>query len=383
MPLETELPTHEKLNIPALSSLFKSTTTSYKFLSFLSLLEILKRRGFDVTEPISLDDLIVEMLTNAWFPHTFFKLSFGTNDKLTDNLDQLDLDIVEPVVRFQDGDNELLRNTIAEADFSNAKQLMRYVPFRLLCPFLDEELVNVDRGRGNELERAMPTIANKYFEIKNPLYKFDSDNYYDCKEIYFNKLWGKYLGEHYKIIHGWLSWNWLHYMQRCNPSTPGLSNKLFSPVNRASITNQRNYWREILINKNGTDIRCIYSGAPLSNDFSLDHYLPWSFVAHDQLWNLIPTSPEINSSKSNKIPASTYFDGFVKIQHQGLNLASHIFSDRKFSKISETFLTDLPLTDISDLLDYQKLYVAYQQSIDPLIILAKNQGFSDGWTYKS
>jgi hypothetical protein len=50
--------------------------------------------------------------------------------------------------------------------------------------------------------------------------------------------------------------------------------------------------------------------------------LPWSFVAHDQLWNLTPTSPEVNSSKSDNLPANTYFDRFVDLQHQGLITSS-------------------------------------------------------------
>ena len=35
---------------------------------------------------------------------------------------------------------------------------------------------------------------------------------------------------------------------------------------------------------------------------SVDHFVPWQYVAHDELWNLHPTTKSINSSKSNNLP---------------------------------------------------------------------------------
>ncbi len=78
-------------------------------------------------------------------------------------------------------------------------------------------------------------------------------------------------------------------MQKRNPNTPEIARKLFMPSKRDSLKSQTNYWSQVLTHQ---QLRCIYSGQPLTPQrFSLDHYLPWSFVAHDQLWNLIPTLP--------------------------------------------------------------------------------------------
>lgn len=66
------LPHSDELNIAALSKLFGKTTNSYKFLFFLSILDILKTRDFHDAGQISYFDLTVEMLTNAWLPHTDF-----------------------------------------------------------------------------------------------------------------------------------------------------------------------------------------------------------------------------------------------------------------------------------------------------------------------
>ena len=85
------LPTSERVNVAVLTRIFADTTNSYKYLFFLSLLDILNRRNFEVLSPISFQEMIVEMLANAWFPHTFFKLSFGAQDQIANKLDSLAL----------------------------------------------------------------------------------------------------------------------------------------------------------------------------------------------------------------------------------------------------------------------------------------------------
>ena len=150
------LPNSEQLNISALSRLFSDTTNSYKYLFFLSLLDILNRRHFEVLSPIGFQELIVEMLANAWYPHTFFKLSFGRQDKIAQKLDSLELEIEEPIVQFKDLDKRLLRKAIASQNLKDAvSHLRRYVPFRLIVPFLEAKLEGVSRGKGNQVDKVI------------------------------------------------------------------------------------------------------------------------------------------------------------------------------------------------------------------------------------
>ncbi len=52
-----------------------------------------------------------------------------------------------------------------------------------------------------------------------------------------------------------------------------------------------------------TEIRNIYTEEIMTaGDISIDHFVPWSYVAHDELWNLVPTTKAVNSSKSNNLP---------------------------------------------------------------------------------
>jgi hypothetical protein len=365
------LPDDRSLNIGALSGLFNSTTNSYKYIFFTSILDLLKRRNFDVSKPISFQDLVVEMLANAWYPHTYFKLSFGTQDRIIHTLESLEL---AEELKFTDPDKQKLRQSIESKKLDRViKDLTRYVPFRLIIPFLERHAVIPDRGQGDKVDRVMPQIALNYFETAKPLYCFDSDNYSNCTSIIFHPDWANYLDRHYTIVRGWVAWEWLQYMQRRNPTTPGLSYKLFAPMQRESLSKQTKYWKTIL---QRTNLNCIYSDRQIElNNFSLDHYIPWSFIAHDRLWNLIPTLPEINSSKSDRLPPSQYFDRFVAIQHLGLTISQQEMSWQTWNKTVEDYTTDLGIYPPTDLIDLDKLSHAYSKTIQPLLAIASNQGF--------
>jgi transcriptional regulator with XRE-family HTH domain len=373
----SELPVSNDVNVAALSRLFAETTNSYKYLFFISLLDILRRRQFDVLSPISFYEIIVEMLANAWYPHTYFKLSFGTQDKLTQKLDSLDLEIGEPILKFTDTDKRLLRKTIASQNLKDVvSELRRYVPFRLIIPFIEAELENFKkgiRGKSNEADIAVPRIVDQYFDVCKPLYRFNSAEYKQCDSLNVHPEWADYIEKNYKIIRSWASWEWLEYMQKRNPSTPAIINKLFAPSKRDSLSKQTQYWKIVLQRES---LRCIYTDEILNiSRFSLDHYLPWSFVAHDQLWNLIPTFPETNSSKSNDLAPDSLFEKFVDFQYAGLQLSRQYMSEDIWEKRIEPFKIDLGIGNTQDLLDLDKLRSAYGRVVPPLISLASSQGF--------
>jgi hypothetical protein len=209
------LPESDQLNISALSRLFSDTTNSYKYLFFLSLLNILNRRQFEVLSPIRFQELVVEMLANAWYPHTFFKLSFGKPDKVAQRLDSLKLNIEEPIVQFKDSDKRLLRKAIASQNLKDTvSHLRRYVSFRLIVPFLVAELEGISRGKGNQVDMAIPAIADRCFEDYKPLYRFDSTLQKDCHSIIVHPVWAAYLEKHYVIVRSWLAWEFFHALRR-------------------------------------------------------------------------------------------------------------------------------------------------------------------------
>ncbi|MBV6623958.1 MAG: hypothetical protein KI793_13645 [Rivularia sp. (in: Bacteria)] len=371
------LPDDASVDISTLSILFESTTNSYKYLYFLSLLDILQRENFDIGMPITFQEIIVEMLANAWYPHNYFKLSFGTQDHIANKLDSLELEITEPILKFRDTDKKLLRTTISNQNINDiVKSISKYVPYRLIRPFFAQET----RGfKDSEVNAAMINLSKNQFDNKKPLYCFNAKEQKNCNAIILNQDWIEYIRKNYVIVRGWASWEWLKYMQQRNPSIPNVVNKLFMPQQRDSLNKQNKYWQTVLTHQ---EIKCIYSEVQLNKDeISLDHYLPWSFVAHDQLWNLIPTIQSVNSSKSNNLPSEIYFLDFVHLQHLGLNISHQNLSENNWLKYAESFVSDLKIDRADDLLNLEILKNAYEANLKPLITLASNQGFKANWVY--
>ncbi len=91
----------------------------------------------------------------------------------------------------------------------------------------------------------------------------------------------------------------IHYLQKRNPSVPGIADKLSAPQER-KLDKAKKYWKAVI---EVTEIRNIYTEEIMTaGDISIDHFVPWSYVAHDELWNLVPTTKAVNSSKSNNLP---------------------------------------------------------------------------------
>lgn len=117
----------------------------------------------------------------------------------------------------------------------------------------------------------------------------------------------------------------------------------------------------------------------VAHNFSLDHFLPWSFVAHDQLWNLVPVSPSINASKSDKLPSlDHYFAQFALMQHSALACYHDHPGIVPWRKVAEPYIVDLKLRP-EDVLNRERLTKGLRSVIEPLYHLAASQGFEPGW----
>ena len=65
------------------------------------------------------------------------------------------------------------------------------------------------------------------------------------------------------------------------------------------------------------EIRDVFTGKPVvPGAYDIDHFIPWSFVMNDELWNLMPMDSSLNSSKSNRLPQwDPFFKHFSENQY--------------------------------------------------------------------
>jgi hypothetical protein len=145
------------------------------------------------------------------------------------------------------------------------------------------------------------------------------------------------------------------------------------------LTAARDFWRFVRsdFEKAGkaAQFKDIYSEQQLGDSFSIDHFLPWSFVVHDLLWNLTPVESATNSSKSDVLPdLDLYLPRLAKLHFNAIEIA------RKRPKFLEDY-TDCFKQDAESLLALGEndFIIKYREIIAPQAQIAKNQGFQFGW----
>ena len=104
-------------------------------------------------------------------------------------------------------------------------------------------------------------------------------------------------------------------MQNNNPEVPGLIYKL-APMDEKmrKLNHVRKLWEGILAVH---EVRDVFTGQLIeTKKYDVDHFIPWSFVMNDELWNLMPMDSSLNVLKSNKLPKwDPFFVVFAKNQY--------------------------------------------------------------------
>ena len=374
------LANHPRLDIPALSGLFKSTTNSYKYLFFLSILNELKRRQWKTDQPkiIPLNDLAVEMVMLGWYPLKFFNLSFGASDDVVKIIDKLDFSISDEAITTKQGAKKLRSSLQQQGKEIGLYKLLRYVPTLLQSVFFSSQLKSIAHHKRGDM---IADLAQTYFTDKVPLYRYVESEKQSCIELHSE--WYDYLFKegNISIVESWALMEWVKFLQKRNPSAPAIIHKVIPPSKRAPLKNQTDFWKVVIAND--SSFKCIYTGEKLSNQsFSIDHFLPWTYVCHDQLWNLCPVMPSANSSKGNRLPDEKYIEQFIEQQHQALSISSRYMPTKKWNQAVESYSIDLRL-EHDLLLEESSLFEAYNGVLKPMLTLAQQTGFETGWAFQN
>ncbi|MCH8533613.1 MAG: hypothetical protein LAT51_00965 [Flavobacteriaceae bacterium] len=338
------LPLSSSINNQALSSVFNHTSATYKFYWFLAIIDEVDLGNKKVKK----ENLFARMISNAWFPINFFKLSFGSQDKIAELISDL-VDILP--VKLNDDKDRVLTLINNSNDFSIKKMLFhldKNVPHKFLSPWV--------KGSKKEVyEKSEEDNHNCIYQ----LYK---------KEIVINNNWFEYIKKNSKLLKDFTYWNLALFLQNRNPLIPDIVSKLIKPAKRNTLTYQRNNFWNIYLNERD-DVRCIFTNEKLNvSNYQLDHFVPYSWVSHDLIWNLVPILSEFNSSKNNKLPSiDKHFNGFFNIQNDALNL----LGDRLKKRFYEEYITVFKSYNSPKDFNYHKL----KETIEPQISVARNNGF--------
>ena len=347
------LPSEGIVDAGRLSRIYDNTTATYKFYWFVSIVDLIcANRG---RRCFSFEEIIAGMIAEAWYPIHYFKLSFGKLDSLESiilNIQRL-LDI--PI----DANKDFVRNKILEnierPEIRRQVHILTLnVPYRFLSPWIPKST------------DAQVVDQSLVFTNGCPYAIVD-------KSIVLDNLWVDYLISYSSILKDFTFWNLSIFLQKRNPNVPDIPSKLVRPLQRAPLTRQHRFWDRYI--QSVGNIHCIYTNSELRvGEYDLDHFIPWSFVVHDLLWNLLPSDASINSSKSNCIPSlDRYLEPMTRMQHAALR---HNYASNPSDKLFEDYMVfrcSIPeLIEASD----ERFLGLFKNEFTPMAQTATNMGFA-------
>lgn len=303
---------YNNLDIEGFSSMMKDPSSCYKFY-WLEAIVCLISEGVERT---TFNDIIDEMIANAWYSVVEYHIHlsgimFG---EVRDGLERAVLKLAELSGLNSNVSKVEIKANIKKYDKyiqNEKKQLTNMVPYRALAGFF----VNAEEEiRWDSITRMVAYIDSFNQNIKKLPYVL-GDSPKLKKEVIFNSEWIRMIQDNTVSILGWIQFEKVKWLQNNNPEVPGLVYKL-APLNEKmrKLGNVRKLWSEIIINEK---VRDVFTDKTIESDsYDVDHFVPWSFVMNDELWNLMPMDSSLNSVKSNKLPMwEPYFEKFASNQY--------------------------------------------------------------------
>lgn len=169
------------------------------------------------------------------------------------------------------------------------------------------------------------------------------------------------------------NWNLVLFLQKRNPNVPNISAKIIREENRDALTRQHHFWDFVI--KHGGGLRCIYTGKPIdAGGYALDHFMPWSFVCHNLIWNLLPADSSVNSSKSDKLPPlDKYLALLAEAQQHAVTVALRgDYNDREI--LEDYCLLGTTPQEMSEMAS-EPLRECFKHTYEPMSQIARNMGF--------
>jgi len=345
--------------------------TSYKAYWMMGIIDIITEQDEHI---ISFEQIVNQMITHAWYPVVTYKLSFGIQDRLS----HLVLYLNDKYPYLNEYKQDKLLDFICSSDqlkldkhFTNKrKELYQMVPYRLLSPFFREATRGIKDQKKNRM------IVDLALESSESMYVIDVASL----SIRVRSNWVDYIKQNQAIVKGWIQYKLILYLQARNPNVPNIPMKLRPPGVR-NLTAAKKFWKSVSETR---VIEDIYTGKLLNSvnyaahgELSIDHFIPWSFVSHDEFWNLCPTFNHINCAKSDALPSlDKYLDKYCDLHYFAIN---ELKTQGK-RKILEDYYTVgseemIHVLSSDDSISRRVIESSLMKSIKPIHQIALNQGF--------
>lgn len=304
---------YNTLDVEGFARMMKDPSYCYKFYWLEAIVKLILE---GVTET-TFDAVIDEMICNAWYSVREFHIHLSGmqfDGQVRDGLERAILTLTGLSDLAANASKVEIKNAIREhnGELRKAKvQLTNMVPYRALAGFFDNVQVTVDWENRTKMTEIIELTNQSRVCLPYTLGMGSNLK----KEIRFQKPWIAMIQDNAVSILGWIQYEKVKWLQNNNPEVPGLVYKLMPMDEKMrKLGHVRKLWEGILT---FSEVRDVFTDKPVvPKEYDVDHFIPWSFVMNDELWNLMPMDSSLNSSKSNRLPKwDPFFIRFANNQY--------------------------------------------------------------------
>lgn len=291
---------YNKLDIRSFMLMLKDPSYCYKFYWLEAIVTLISEGVKETT----FNDIIDEMICSAWYSVREFHIhlsGLGPNGEVRDGLERAVLKLSELSGLPSNASKVEIQNAIRQhnTELRQAKkQLTNMVPYRAMAGFFST--AGLTSVPWDSVPKMRETISSFSYEVTALPYTLGANSKL-AKEVVFHPDWVRMIQDYTVSILGWIQNEKVKWLQNNNPEVPGLVYKLLPMDEKMrKLGKVRNLWEGVL---EICPVSDVFTGDRIMpGGYDIDHFIPWSFVMNDELWNLMPMDSSLNSSKSNRLP---------------------------------------------------------------------------------
>ena len=145
-----------------------------------------------------------------------------------------------------------------------------------------------------------------YEDFCGDIYSFDLKG----EGIYLNPIFYEFFCKYKVEIEKINYYEWAKFLETVNSEEA-----LIRVIDKLELATPKredlSVYRQILENE-FEQHTCFYCGKKLNRKVHVDHFIPWSFVKDDRIWNFVLACPTCNAKKNNSLADRMYVNAIIK-----------------------------------------------------------------------
>lgn len=175
------------------------------------------------------------------------------------------------------------------------------VPFESVTPVIKEDVCYKVKMRCKN-----NVVGALYADMCGLFYSFSKQGEW----LQINPQMYQFVCKHKVAIEKLNYYEWARFLEKVNDQNA--VDHLLSKIDESTLhtRNSLMYYRDVLFKE--FESNCFYCGKSVTyGAVDVDHFIPWSFIKDDQLWNFVLSCPTCNNRKRDKLADMIYLDRIV------------------------------------------------------------------------